>query len=285
MIIDLHTHGLGPSIPAAGGAEFFRNMARAHGRAGTGGFLPTLFPEPLMGMRKRMSAVAEAMNEPDPEGARILGIHLEGPFLQPRYAGALDASFFLPPALDHFHRLIEGFEEIVRVITIAPELPGALDLISRCTELGIRASLGHSGATFRDALHAKEAGATGVTHIFNAMRGIHHREPGLAGFGLTDPDIYIEVIADGHHLSPWMLDLILRTKNPDRVLLISDSVHLDPASNDNGPPRGSDGRLQGGATALPACMNSLRAVGITREQTMLYIGKNPARYLGLSPSP
>src|SRR4030043_1406372 len=156
--------------------------------------------------------------------SRIIGGHLEGPFLNPSRCGSLNAASFIDPTEYKFKELIEGFEDIVKIITIAPEINGAIRLIKKMSDKGIIVSMGHSDATYAEAEAGFNAGAMGITHIFNAMRGFHHREPGLAGFGLLNQDIYIEVIADTYHLHPKTLELIFKTKNHNRIIIISDTV-------------------------------------------------------------
>lgn len=264
-----------------GTRDAFLGLARLHFDSGTGMILPTLFPQSTDLMRRSMANAREAMNESTADGlAQIAGLHLEGPFLNPQFAGALDARCFMPPSIDNLHSLIHGYEEIVRIITIAPELPGALEVISKCRELGITVAMGHSGATFRQAEAAKEAGASGITHIFNAMRPIHHREPGLAGFALTDPDTYVEVIADGCHLDLWTLKLIMKNKPFDRIIAVSDSVSCKNHA-DSGAPRSADGRLLGGGGALSSCFPVLKSAGLSEEDISLLVSENSRRYLGL----
>jgi N-acetylglucosamine-6-phosphate deacetylase len=135
--------------------------------------------------------------------------------------GALDAASFLDPDEGSLKKLIEGYEDIVKIITIAPELQGALKLIKNISDAGIIASMGHSDALYADAEAGHRAGARGITHLFNAMRGIHHREPGLAGYGLMNKDIYIEFIADPFHLDAGMIEFILSAKNQDRIIIVS----------------------------------------------------------------
>jgi len=174
----------------------------------------------------------------------------------------------------------------VKIVTIAPELPGALGIIRELRERGIVASLGHSGATWSEAEAAKKAGASGITHIFNAMRGIHHREPGLAGFGLTDPELYVEIIADGHHLSDWALELVFRNKPIERIIVVSDSVATPTSASDptaGTAVTGTDGRLQGGRFALPAALPRLRSLGLDDRALRLVMDENASRYLGLPP--
>ena len=129
-------------------------------------------------------------------GAEILGVNLEGPFLNPSFAGALDARAFLSPSERSYRDITEGFEDIVRIITIAPELDGSLPLIRFLADRGVIVSMGHTNATFSEAEAAHGQGARGITHLFNAMRPYHHREPGAVGFGLLSRDIYVELICD-----------------------------------------------------------------------------------------
>ena len=119
---------------------------------------------------------------------------------------------------------IEGFEDVIKIITVAPELKGSVELIKNISDMGIIASMGHSDATYTQAEAGYNAGARGITHLFNAMRGIHHREPGIAGFGLMNKDVYVEVIADPFHLDQRIVDFIFNTKNDDKIIIISDSI-------------------------------------------------------------
>ncbi|MBI5142335.1 MAG: amidohydrolase family protein [Nitrospirae bacterium] len=275
-LIDIHTHGLDGVSARSFSPDDFRAMAILHGTAGTGTILPTLYPAPLADMRRSMAACAEAMRNPVPDGAEIIGMNIEGPFLNTKLAGALDPACFLTPSAESLARLLDGFEDLVKIITIAPERSGALAVIERCAELGIRASMGHSGATLAEAAEGKRAGASGITHLFNAMRGIHHREPGLAGFGLTDPDVYVEIIADGVHVSPWMLDLVFRLKPPDRIIAVSDSVEQGGNAGSGLPPKDLSGRLMGGAGPLGESLG-----GMGKNMARAIACDNPRRYLGI----
>ncbi|MEW6676153.1 MAG: hypothetical protein AB1348_09185, partial [Nitrospirota bacterium] len=192
----------------------------------------------------------------------ILGVHLEGPFLNPLRCGALNKNSFIKPTISSLKKLIAGYEDIIKIITIAPELPGALKIIEKCIELGIKVNMGHSDATYKQALDSKKAGATGITHIFNAMRPFHHREPGLTGLGLLDKDLYIEVIADGIHLHPKTLELIFATKRLDRIILISDSI-------------------KGAMVTISDSVEILKKIGIPDAEITEAGVDNPRRYLAL----
>jgi N-acetylglucosamine-6-phosphate deacetylase len=269
--IDLHVHGFGRYDTRAGKARHILKLASLYGKAGAAAILPTVYPAPVETMRDNMRAIAEAMGSASPPGAAaILGIHLEGPFLSPKRGGALPAESFLPPTLGNLRGLVNGFEGLVKIVTIAPELPGALRVIERCASEGIRVNMGHSDATSSQALRAKRAGATGVTHLFNAMRPLHHREPGLTGLGLLDDDLFVEIVADGVHVNPEVVRLVFKAKPADRVLLVSDSIKGAMYRN---------GVLQGSRTLLPQAAGRLREMGIP-EKVIVQAGReNPRRYL------
>lgn len=272
--IDLHTHGLGKSGTRTDCPEEIIQLARSHSKRGTALILPAIYTAPIGQMRKWMEVVRTAMGS----CSLIGGINLEGPFVNPLKMGALGTEFE-KPSLTSLKKLLAGFEDEVKIITIAPELPGALKLIEYCAGRGIGVNMGHSGATFHQALEGKKAGARGITHLFNAMRGFHHREPGLAGFGLVDEEIYVEVIADGAHLSPETLKLIFQIKNPERIILVSDSVKGSPASRTNAGPVTKRGVLQGGGMAVSGCVALLGRLGIKGRAIRLAGRENPLRYL------
>jgi N-acetylglucosamine-6-phosphate deacetylase len=203
-------------------------------------------------------------------------VHLEGPFLNPVRCGSLDRGSFLRPGLSSLKELIDGYEDIIKIITVAAELPGALKVIEHCRALGFRVNMGHSDATYKEALKGKQAGAGGVTHLFNAMRPFHHREPGLAGLALVDEDLYIEVIADGHHLHPLALQLIFSRKRLDRIILISDSVK---DAGGKRRPAYKKGVLAGSGITVADSFGILRALGVPEAEIAEAATDNPARYL------
>ena len=290
-IIDIHTHGIGGYDTWKATEEAILKMAEIHGSSGVSAILPTIYPDTIQVMRGNMLAVKKAMDIQRSEKqippllkggggdspAAVLGVHLEGPFLNPHKCGALNAAIFIEPTEHHLNELLDGLEDVVKIITIAPELDGATRLIKRISDMGIIASMGHSDATYSEADTGFHAGARGITHIFNAMRGFHHREPGIVGFGLLNQDIFIEVIADPFHLNPKTLELIFRTKNHDRIILISDSVKgtHTPFS----PVVDSSGRLQGGAMTIAESSQRLIELGFDESAIRKCISKNPEVYL------
>jgi len=277
--VDIHVHGAGKYDTRTRRQDDILQIAAMHGRRGTAAMLPTIYPGAIELMRAQMAAVRRAMDS-QREGATILGLNLEGPFLNPECAGALDGKAFLAPSEEDFRRLIGDYEDIIRIITIAPELPGALRLIERCRERGFLVHMGHSDASFEQAEEGKRAGATAITHLFNGMRGFHHREPGLAGFGIMDEDVHVEVIADLVHLHAQSLKMIFEMKAPDKILLVSDSV--SGAGWGSGPIRGAGGVLLGSGITLSDAVTNLLELGVPLDRATQYASGNPLRYLGMN---
>lgn len=287
-IIDIHTHGIGGYDTRTTTEMDILKMAELHASSGVSRILPTIYPDEIEAMRENMMAVKRAMEIQDlrprtqdlklKKTATILGVHLEGPFLNPEKCGALDKKAFIKPTDYNLMALLDGFEDMVRIITIAPELDGALRLIRKISRIGIIVSMGHSDATYNEAEAGFHAGAKGVTHIFNAMRWFHHREPGIAGFGLLNRDIYIEVIADPYHLHPEIIELIFRIKEPDKIIIVSDSVKETKPSRGHAIVNNS-GRPRGGSMTILESSKRLIELGVEEEVIRGSITKNPAMYL------
>ncbi|MFZ5998118.1 MAG: N-acetylglucosamine-6-phosphate deacetylase [Nitrospirota bacterium] len=306
-IIDIHTHGIGGYDTRTTDIEHILRIAELQGAEGVMAIIPTLYPAPIKVMRESMLLVKKAMERQkdlsnplspsfskgglseaiDPariadRASRIIGVHLEGPFLNPSKCGALNAMTFLEPMEHHLEELIDGFEDVVKIITLAPELEGATHLIKKLTDRGIIVSMGHSEATYAQAEEGFNAGAKGITHLFNAMSGFHHREPGLAGFGLMNRDVYIEVIADPYHLHPKTLEYILRTKHPERIIIVSDAVKEThtPSAREGVVDR--HGTLLGGAMTIPEALRKLTQTGFDGDALLRCVSENPLRYLNVS---
>ncbi len=282
--IDIHTHGIDRYDTKTERTEDILNIAKLHAKAGTAAILPTIYSGSIDEMRRNMEAVRKAMEEqtknsslvPRPSSL-ILGVHLEGPFLNQVRCGAQNKSSFIKPSILSLKKLIDSYEDIIKIITIAPELAGALKVIEKCASLGIKVNMGHSNATYMQALEGKKAGATGISHIFNAMRPFHHREPSLIGFGLLDEDTYIEVIADNAHISHSTLNIIFKTKRLDRIILVSDSVK--GAKKRKSPIYSKPGVLAGSSITLSDAVKNIIDVGIPEAVAMETAVDNPKRYL------
>jgi N-acetylglucosamine-6-phosphate deacetylase len=279
QLIDIHVHGAGDYDTRTRRQDDVLRMAEIHGKEGTTAIYPTIYPGSIDLMRDHMAAARRAQ-ETQREGAQILGVHLEGPFLNPERMGSLDGKSFVEPSEERFSQLVADFEDLIKIITIAPEMPGALRVIELCREKDIRVHMGHSDASFEQAEEGKRAGATGITHLFNSMRGFHHREPGLAGFGLMDEDIYVEVIADTVHLHPQSLKMLFDMKSPDKILLISDSVKGQKRGS--GPVRDEGGMLLGSDIALAEAVKNLIKIGVPRERAVQFASDNPRKYMGIT---
>lgn len=287
-LVDLHTHGIGNYDTKTENPDNILKMAMLYAKAGTTAFLPTIYSGTIRQMRANMEAVRTAIGIQKTEGkilnrhrsgrdmSLILGLHLEGPFLNPARCGAQEKKSLIKPTTVHLNKLIEGYEDIIKIMTIAPELPGALKIIERAVSLGIKVNMGHSDATYGQALSGKKAGATGISHIFNAMRPFHHREPGIAGFGLLDEDVFIEVVADGIHLDPKTLSLICKIKRADRIILVSDSIK--GAGVKKGPIKTSSGTIAGSAAVLSDALKNVKEAG---GDALKSASENPLNYLNL----
>ncbi len=281
-IFDIHTHGIGGHDTQTDAAEEILEIAELHGSHGVSDIILTIYPAPIDSMRQNMGAVKKAMDlqrSSNEKRAVIRGVYLEGPFLNPSKCGALDASSFLAPDENLLRQLIDGYEDVIKIIAVAPELERSIELIKKISDTGIKVSMGHSDATYTESEAGYNAGAKGITHIFNAMSGIHHREPGLAGFGLMNPDIYIEVIADPFHLDQRIVDFIFSAKNPDRIIFISDSVKDSMVDNHTHGIRNQESQLMGGSLSLRDAVNSVIERGLNKENAIKAVSENPESYL------
>jgi N-acetylglucosamine-6-phosphate deacetylase len=229
--VDLQINGaLGLAFPDLA-PEHFDKLAKICQflwQQGVDGFLPTIVTTSVENIQRSLATIAQFIEQIQPaqtKTAQILGVHLEGPFLNPEKRGAHPAEYLLPLTVEQVKRVLGDYAPIVKVITLAPELDPTGDAIAYLHSLGITISLGHSQATAAQAQKAFTQGATMVTHAFNAMPSLHHREPGLLGAAIADPQVQCGLIADGQHVSPIMLDILLRTSHYNQGLfLVSDAL-------------------------------------------------------------
>lgn len=300
-LIDLHVHGFGGHEPT----DNLRGMANALRKHGTTSFVPTLFPDQPKRLGATTEAVAASARELfDAGGARPLGVHLEGPFVNPKRAGALAPECLAEPSVAALRDLLgpsTGDGRGVRIVTLAPELSGSLDLVRELVRAGVRVSLGHSLATAADARAAARAGADGATHLFNAMGPLHHRDAGLSVFALSDDALYAEIIGDLQHVGPEAFEMALRARGPEGLCLVSDAlsgagsgcevfethIHtcriadgaawiVDPDNPDAEP------RLAGSVTSqLEAVRRLTRAGIVSLADALTMASETPARALGL----
>ena len=256
---------------------------------GVDGYLPTLVTTSVENIQRSLSVLATS-------NPSILGVHLEGPFLNPAKRGAHPAEYLLPLTLDTVKRVLGDYASVVKVITLAPELDETGEVIPYLRSLGIIVSLGHSLATAAQAQHAFNQGATMVTHAFNAMPPLHHREPGLLGAAIAHPQVRCGLIADGQHVSPIMMEILLRSSQYEQgVFLVSDA--LSPLGLPDGiypwdtrqievidgTARLLDGTLSGTTLPLLVGVQNLVKWGICDvEQAIALATVAPRRAIGLS---
>ena len=194
---------------------------------GIDGFLPTIVTTSVAKIQRSLSVIAEFMTQQKDYQltAKILGVHLEGPFLNYEKRGAHPAEYLLPLTLETVQQVLGNSSETVKIVTLAPELDSSGDAINYLRSLGITVSLGHSLATAQQARAAFKQGASMVTHAFNAMPSLHHRQPGLLGEAITNNNVYCGLIADGHHICPTMIKILLKASNYERgIFLVSDAL-------------------------------------------------------------
>ena len=292
-LVDVHVHG-GGGHDAMGGAAGLDGMARHLLRHGVTAFLPTAVTAPMADLVTFVDQVRAWLPDAPPDGAEPLGFNLEGPFLAEPRRGAHDPTCLRSPAdirFDDLEPLVEG----LRLLTIAPELPGAIELIGWLRDRGVATSLGHSAATVEQARAGYAAGATSTTHLFNAMSGVDHRAPGLAVAALSDDDVWVELIADGVHVHPALWPLIRRLKPADRILLVSDAISL--AGTDDGRARigGLEAEvvgervmlvgtttLAGSVIALDDAVRNLVGSGVPLPAAVAAASRNPLAMLGIA---
>ena len=293
-LLDIHMHGaLGHDV-MEGTTDALSAISKFLARHGVTEYLATTVTASVDLTLRALDGIARHIEKkPDDGEAAILGIHIEGPFVSHAKRGMHPERFILPPSVDLLNKFWEASRGHIRVMTIAPELPGALETIKRAYELGIRSSIGHSNASMAEALRGIEAGAASATHTFNAMRALDHREPGILGVVLDREDLYADLISDGIHVVPEMVRLWLKAKGPDRAILITDSLEA------TGMPNGiyklgetsvhvKDGRcttdtgvLAGSVLTLDeAVVRMQRFTGADLATAVRLASRNPARMLG-----
>ncbi|MFN8620765.1 MAG: N-acetylglucosamine-6-phosphate deacetylase [Chloroflexota bacterium] len=294
--LDLHCHGFG-GHDAMGGRQALDGMARALLRQGVTGFLPTAITLPVERLADFAAAVRAWLPEAPGDGASPLGgFNLEGPFVAPARKGAHNPAWLRAPA-DLTDEQLAPLLDGLRITTIAPELPGALELIARLRDLGIVTSIGHSGATLDEARAGYAAAGDRVTttHLFNAMTGVDHREPGLSVVALTDDTAFTELIADGNHVHPALWPIIVRTKPADRLVLVSDALSFAGLGDLRAEIGGleievKDGRctlvhggsLAGAVVALDTGVRNLVRSGVPLPRAVAAASANPAALLDLT---
>ncbi|MDQ2741787.1 MAG: N-acetylglucosamine-6-phosphate deacetylase [Chloroflexota bacterium] len=293
-LIDLHVHGIAGADVMDCSREALALMARRFATHGVTGFLPTTLTQSLDLTRRAMVSIRDSMDAPGDGGARVLGIHLEGPFVNRAFKGMQNEAYIQPPDEDTARDLIAQAPGRVSRVSLAPELPGA-DRVIRLLRLeGIYVSIAHTGATYEQVLDAIDLGATQVTHCFNAMTGLHHRRPGVAGAAMLRDELYAELIADGVHVHPAVMRLLIRLKGRERVMLVTDSMSAADMPDGRytfgghdvavrgGVARLGDGTLASSTLTMDAAVRNLVHLWQTPLVDAVYMGSTtPADAIGL----
>ncbi|GAA1688450.1 N-acetylglucosamine-6-phosphate deacetylase [Microbacterium sediminicola] len=285
--VDIHCHG-GGSASFEGDDDDIRRARTLHRAHGTTRQVLSLVSAPLGNLAAQVARIAR-LSESD---ADILGSHLEGPFLDPGHKGAHDPRALTEPAPDALAALVEAGGDTIRQITLAPELPGGTDAVRALAEAGIRVAVGHTDADLRTTAAAFDAGASILTHAFNAMPGLHHREPGPLGAALADPDVTIEVIADGVHVHPELIRVLFAAA-PERVALVTDAMAAAGAGDGHyllgdlsvdvidGVARLRDGGAIAGSTLTQdAALRQVVSAGVDLPAAVQALTTTPARAIG-----
>lgn len=291
--IDVHVHGGGGSDTMDGKYEAIKQIANTHSRFGTTAFLPT-----TMTMSKgKIIESLKSINEAFVKGtgaAEILGVHLEGPYINSERKGAQKEEDIKNPSIEEFMEFNQASGNLIRLVTIAPEIPGAMELIRWLSEHKIIASVGHSNATYEQVQESIQSGLNHVTHTFNAMKGLDHREPGVVGAALSSPELMAQIIADGIHVLPVVIRILIQTKGIENVVLMTDAIRAASMPEGTydlggqevtvtmGQARLKDGTLAGSVLTMDkAVRNLVTKVGVSLPGSIQMATFNPAKCLGV----
>ncbi|MGK3225229.1 N-acetylglucosamine-6-phosphate deacetylase [Enterobacter soli] len=291
--IDIHVHG-GAGVDVMDDTpDVLDTLAKHKAREGVGAFLPTTVTAPLEAIHGALRRIARRTLSGGP-GAQVLGSYLEGPYFTPLNKGAHPPELFRELDIAELNALADVSQNTLRVVALAPEKPGALQAIRHLKQRSIRVMLGHSGATYAQTLAAFDAGADGLVHCYNGMTGLHHREPGMVGAGLTDTRAWLELIADGHHVHPGAMRLCCCCAK-EHIVLITDAMQAagmpdgrytlcgEEVSMQNGVVRTAAGGLAGSTLSLDAAVrNMVEHTDITAENAIHMASLHPARLLGIA---
>jgi N-acetylglucosamine-6-phosphate deacetylase len=293
-MIDVHTHGYGGGDASDGNPDTIRNWVKYYPKEGVTTFLPGTVTRSEARIFQALEAITKVIDE-KPEGASIYGIFLQGPYTSHEFKGAYDPYLIQKPNIEQFKKFDEISKHNIKMIGIAVEKDDGHALLKYCVSKGIKVCLGHSGAKFAEAKQAVEEGAINITHCFNNMLGIHHREPGLAGAALRIDELFSEVIADGIHIHPDIINIIGRLKGKDKLIVITDSSRykgLKPGRyesvdrivtiGEDGVGRLDSGKLAGSCITMLQSVYNLIHLGKLPVVTAINAAtKNPANMLGI----
>lgn len=283
--IDTHIHGIGGFSADDADSKSMLKMSDILASYGVTSFIPTIGATPEKQLMPKIKAVLKAMGRE--KGAHILGIHLEGPFLSPERIGGQEQEGISPVDLAYMERIYKTAKGKIINMTVAPELKGMRDLALYCIEKGIILQAGHTNATYDQMIEGMQANIMHVTHMFNAMRPLHHREPGTVGAALTHPEISCEIIGDGVHVNPNLIQLLMKSKPLSQLVLITDSLKYAKAEIpadadfyfDQCFKRKADNVIIGSGITMLDGFKNLVSYGIPPEKAIRMASVNPAKIM------
>ena len=295
-MIDIHVHGAAGFDFMDSSHKAFEGIAQALAKEGTTSYLATTMTNPVKHISKALLNLAKYMENSNGSGvAEMVGVHLEGPFINKDQKGAQPEQEIIPPNVTLFKEWQELARETIKIITFAPELDNNFELLTELREMGVLPSMGHTNASYDSAVSAISHGVTHATHLFNGMKGLHHRDPGVVGAALLHDEVYVEIIPDGIHFHPDLLKLILKMKGPERIVVITDGIRA------KGMPEGdynlggqrvnvlegkctlsSNGSLAGSIVTMnDARLNIAKWLGLSIYDQIKITSTNQAKRLGL----
>jgi N-acetylglucosamine-6-phosphate deacetylase len=296
--VDVHIHGAGGHDVMEGTREALEIISATVAAHGTTSLVATTVTASEKETRDSVAGIAHFILNSSQYAARelsaeILGIHFEGPFISQTRRGVHPAKWIVPPSRELLAQLLGEARGTAQILTLAPELPGALDLISVARQAGLVVSLGHTDATYEQAQAAIEAGASHAAHVFNAMRPFSHRGTGVIGAVLTSAKVSAELIADGVHVDEAAMRMLVELKTPERVILVSDGISatgmpdgkyqlgMFEVNVSGGVARNAEGKLAGSTLTLDRALRNMVALGVALPGALRMVTANPARQIGL----
>jgi N-acetylglucosamine-6-phosphate deacetylase len=296
--VDVHIHGAGGHDVMEGTPEALEIIAATVARHGTTSMVATTVTASEMETCESVGGIARFILKSGRHATReltaeIVGIHFEGPFISPARRGVHPAEWIVPPSQVYFTKLLKEARGMAQILTLAPELPGALELIAVARRAGLLVSLGHTDASYEQALAAIEAGATHAAHVYNAMRPFSHRGTGVIGAVLTSREVSAELIADGVHVDEAAMRILIELKTRERVILVSDAISatgmpdgkyrlgMFEVTVKGGICRNSEGKLAGSTLTLDRALRNIVALGVPLGSALRMVTANPAQQIGL----
>lgn len=292
--IDEHIHGAGGADAMDGTVEALQTISEFLAREGTTGFLATTMTQSPENITNALKAVKKVREKGEYKGAEVLGVHLEGPFISPKHVGAQPLEYVATPDAELFDKYNEASGNSIKIVTLAPEVEGGLGLVKHLSNIGVVASVGHTGGKYADVVNAVAAGATNVTHTYNAQTGLHHREAGVVGAAMLLDELNCEMICDTIHVSVPAIKLVIKNKPHDKYTLITDAMRAkgmpDGKSElggqevfvNNGEARLADGTLAGSVLKMNvAVKNLVEKAGVPLTDAIDFATYNPAKNIGV----